>query len=180
MGKETNSYPPSTVYWKYTLGQALCWLGLWDPDEWANSLPTNFLSTNSLPVHSYFLSTNSLPVHKLTFCLPAPWLERELRRMKAQLQWEPTVGTRSRSLSGRGDTWRRASAQNKQRRVGESTEEVRSRLAPGEYVRIRCSREAARAPRSRGDSLVIQCPMTITGEVIVTGENDFGKGEGEM
>lgn len=35
-------------------------------------------------------------------------------------------------------------------------------------------------PRSRGDSMVIQRPMTIIVEVTVTGENDFSKGEGEL
>lgn len=36
---------------------------------------------------------------------------------------------------------------------------------------------SSEGPRSRGGSLVIQCPMTIIVEVIVTGENDFSKGE---
>ena len=38
---------------------------------------------------------------------------------------------------------------------------------------------SSEGPRSRGDSLVIQCLMTILIEGIVTGENDFSKGEGE-
>ena len=61
--------------------------------RWVRPIPcpqTHFLSTVTSCPQTYFLSTKLLPVHKLTFCPPASWLKREVRKMKIAV----AMGTR--------------------------------------------------------------------------------------
>ena len=152
--------------------------------RWVRPIPcpqTYFLSTKLLPVHkltscpqSYLLFTNLLSVHQ------RPGWSGRWERWRQRLPWEPTVGTRSGSLSGRGDTWRRASAQNEQWGVEEGVYRGDEKRADSWRICVnRMLTGSSEGPRSRGDSLVIQCRMTILVEGIVTGESDFSKGEGE-
>lgn len=189
-----NFDPPSIIYWSCTWDQALCWLSLGFRDQWgklpahkltscsqATSCPqTYFLSTNLNPIYNYFLYTNLLPIHQLP-CGKGRW--------EGSKQWLP--GEPGQGISGREDTWRWASALNRKglQFLGKHENWGRGGVYRGKWElclllenrwKLDAQREAVRAQEAEGTPWRSNVRVTIIIEIIVTGENDFSKGEGEM
>ena len=141
---------------------------------------------HKLPVHKLTSCPQLLPVHKLPSCSQTYFLSASaLARKGGEKDKGPVaVGTHSghqikeplwqRGHMKTGVCTEKAAAGGRVYRGGEK------QAGPWRICGNQMLTGSSEAPRSRGDSLVIQCPMTIIGEVVVTGENDFGKGEGEM